>query len=146
MLCWCWYMDAQRKSSKERSMQKQKTWGRGQIIKFEAGRDASQVQQWGVCMLDAWAWDDKDQQTMQPATTPTSVRQLTWRQSYIALLCRRFCHNDSPRREFAWWKKTCLICPVRCRCSGWRLEWRLPTTIGQGHTGEISLYSVLSLA
>jgi hypothetical protein len=111
-----------KESLQRRSMQKQKTWGRGQIIKFEAGRDASQVQQWGVCMLDAWAWDDKDQQTMQPATKLHKCSSAYLEEG--AYICRRFCHNDSPRREFAWWRKKqdAWFVRVRCRCSGWRLE------------------------
>ena len=69
---------------------------------------------------------------LQPSST-RSVRQLTWRrESYIALLCRRFCQK--------------MLDLSGCDAAALDGGWRLPTTIGQGHTGEISLYSVLSLA
>eukprot|EP00985_Skeletonema_marinoi_P020515 scaffold12220_cov204-Skeletonema_marinoi.AAC.8 len=45
----------------------------------------------------------------------------------IFLLCRRFCHNDSPRREFA-----CKMLDLSGCDAALDGGWRLPTTIVSG--------------
>lgn len=139
-----------KESLQRRSMQKQKTWGRGQIIKFEAGRDASQVQQWGVCMLDAWAWDDKDQQTMQPATKLhrcSSAYLEEARESYIAFVSEVLSQRLTTKGVRMMRKKERKMLDLSgCDAAALMEAGGFPRRSCQGHTGEISLYSVLSLA
>ena len=80
---------------------------------------------------------------LQPSST--SVRQLTWRSRTYFFCVGGFVttthHEGSSHDEE---RTRCLICPGAMPLLWMEAGWRLPTTIG--HTGEISLYSVLSLA
>ena len=94
-------------------------------------------------MLDAWAWDDKDQQTMQPAT---KLRKCSSAYLEEGVVHSSFVSEVLSQRLTT--KGVRMMKENMLDLSGampllWMEAGGFPRRSCQGHTGEISLYSVL---